>query len=194
MDRATLASMLTAVAPEEALTPKGVSSLHISLNDSETSHKTESHAHGESSRPVAYVDPGNFATNMAGGSQFGYMLLWVVLAANLMAMLIQTLSAKLGIATGRSLPELCRDQLPFGLVVVLWLQAEAVAMAPKGTRNNTLNREVFSIARLVELSETEIENAMTEAALRAGLGDGDGGVQRIRRTITSALRKRRGAA
>jgi manganese transport protein len=78
---------------------------------------------------VAYVDPGNFATNMAGGSQFGYMLLWVVLAANLMAMLIQTLSAKLGIATGRSLPELCRDHLPFGLVVVLWLQAEAVAMA-----------------------------------------------------------------
>jgi manganese transport protein len=78
---------------------------------------------------VAYVDPGNFATNMAGGSQFGYTLLWVVLAANLMAMLIQTLSAKCGIATGRSLPELCRDHLPFRLVVVLWIQAEAVAMA-----------------------------------------------------------------
>ena len=66
---------------------------------------------------VAYVDPGNFATNMAGGSQFGYTLLWVVLAANLMAMLIQSLSAKLGIATGRSLPEVCRDQLPFRAVV-----------------------------------------------------------------------------
>ena len=78
---------------------------------------------------VAYVDPGNFATNMAGGSQFGYTLLWVVLAANLMAMLIQSLSAKLGIATGRSLPELCRDRLPFRGVVLLWLQAEAVAMA-----------------------------------------------------------------
>ena len=78
---------------------------------------------------VAYVDPGNFATNMAGGSQFGYMLLWVVLAANLMAMLIQSLSAKVGIATGRSLPELCRDHLPFRLVILLWLQAEAVAMA-----------------------------------------------------------------
>jgi manganese transport protein len=78
---------------------------------------------------VAYVDPGNFATNMAGGAQFGYTLLWVVLAANLMAMLIQALSAKLGIATGRSLPELCRDRLPFRLVVLLWLQAEAVAMA-----------------------------------------------------------------
>ena len=78
---------------------------------------------------VAYVDPGNFATNMAGGSKFGYTLLWVVLAANLMAMLIQSLSAKLGIATGRSLPEVCRDRLPFRTVVLLWLQAEAVAMA-----------------------------------------------------------------
>ena len=78
---------------------------------------------------VAYIDPGNFATNMAGGSQFGYTLLWVVLAANLMAMLIQSMSAKLGIATGRSLPEVCRDRLPFRVVVLLWLQAEAVAMA-----------------------------------------------------------------
>jgi len=78
---------------------------------------------------VAYVDPGNFATNMASGSQFGYTLLWVVLAANLMAMLIQSLSAKLGIATGRSLPEVCRDRLPFRVVMLLWLQAEAVAMA-----------------------------------------------------------------
>ena len=61
---------------------------------------------------VAYVDPGNFATNMAGGAQFGYALGWVVLAANLMAMLVQTLSAKLGIATGMSLPEVCRERLP----------------------------------------------------------------------------------
>ena len=78
---------------------------------------------------VAYIDPGNFATNMAGGSEFGYTLLWVVLAANLMAMLVQSMSAKLGIATGRSLPEVCRDRLPFRAVVLLWLQAEAVAMA-----------------------------------------------------------------
>jgi len=78
---------------------------------------------------VAYVDPGNFATNMAGGAQFGYALGWVVLAANLMAMLVQTLSAKLGIATGMSLPEVCRERLPRGLVVFLWLQAEVVAMA-----------------------------------------------------------------
>src|SRR5580693_3660403 len=78
---------------------------------------------------VAYVDPGNFATNMAAGAQFGYALGWVVLTANLMAMLVQTLSAKLGIATGRSLPEVCRDRLPRRLVIFLWLQAEAVAMA-----------------------------------------------------------------
>jgi len=78
---------------------------------------------------VAYVDPGNFATNMAGGAQFGYALGWVVLGANLMAMLVQTLSAKLGIATGKSLPEVCRDRLDRRVVVLLWLQAEAVAMA-----------------------------------------------------------------
>jgi manganese transport protein len=78
---------------------------------------------------VAYVDPGNFATNMAGGAQFGYALGWVVLGANLMAMLVQTMSAKLGIATGLSLPEACRERLPHGVVVFLWLQAELVAMA-----------------------------------------------------------------
>ncbi|HKC20426.1 MAG TPA: Nramp family divalent metal transporter [Candidatus Dormibacteraeota bacterium] len=78
---------------------------------------------------VAYVDPGNFATNMAAGSQYGYMLLWVVLAANLMAMLIQSMSAKLGIATGRSLPEVCRDRFPRPVVMFLWLQAELIAMA-----------------------------------------------------------------
>jgi len=78
---------------------------------------------------VAYVDPGNFATNMAAGSQYGYMLLWVVLAANLMAMLIQSMSAKLGIATGRSLPEVCRDRFPRPVVIFLWVQAELIAMA-----------------------------------------------------------------
>ena len=61
---------------------------------------------------VAYVDPGNFATNIPAGAQFGYLLLWVVVASNLMAMLIQTLSAKLGIATGNNLAEQCREQLP----------------------------------------------------------------------------------
>lgn len=78
---------------------------------------------------IAYVDPGNFATNIAGGAQFGYVLLWVVLAANLMGMLIQTLSAKVGLATGRSLPELCRDHLPRPAAWGLWGQAEVIAMS-----------------------------------------------------------------
>src|SRR5262252_10557168 len=73
---------------------------------------------------VAYVDPGNFATNMAGGAKYGYLLLWVIVAANLMAMLIQSMSAKLGIATGRNLPEICRDRFPRGVTIGLWLQAE----------------------------------------------------------------------
>jgi manganese transport protein len=78
---------------------------------------------------VAYVDPGNFATNIQGGARYGYLLLWVVLAANLMAMLIQYLSAKLGVVTDRSLPELCRDRYPRPVAWGLWLQAEAMAMA-----------------------------------------------------------------
>src|ERR1700747_532192 len=72
---------------------------------------------------VAYVDPGNFATNMAGGSPFGYTLLWVGLGTNLMAMLIQSRSAKLGIATGRNLPEVARDRFPRPVVYFLWIQA-----------------------------------------------------------------------
>jgi manganese transport protein len=78
---------------------------------------------------VAYIDPGNFATNVQGGSEFGLMLLWVILAANLMAMLLQTLSAKLGIATGKNLAEHCRERLPRWLVVVMWIVAEIAAMA-----------------------------------------------------------------
>src|SRR5206468_10581848 len=78
---------------------------------------------------VAYIDPGNFATNIAGGSKFGYTLVWVIVAANLMAMLIQTLSAKLGIATGRNLPEVCREQFLRRVSIGLWVQAELIAMA-----------------------------------------------------------------
>jgi len=78
---------------------------------------------------VAYVDPGNFATDVAGGAKYGYLLLWAVLAANLMAMLVQTLSAKLGIATGKNLPEVCRDYFPKRVSIGLWLQAEVIAMA-----------------------------------------------------------------
>jgi manganese transport protein len=78
---------------------------------------------------VAYIDPGNFATNIQGGAQFGYMLLWVVVASNLTAMLVQALSAKLGIATGRNLPEMCRDQFPRPVVWGMWVINEVVAMA-----------------------------------------------------------------
>lgn len=78
---------------------------------------------------VAYVDPGNFATNVAAGAGHGFLLVWVLVAANLMAMLVQYLSAKIGIATGRTLPELCRADFPRPVSWMLWLQAELVAMA-----------------------------------------------------------------
>ena len=78
---------------------------------------------------IAYVDPGNFATNFSAGAQFGYLLVWVIVVANLLAMLIQTLSAKLGLATGRNLPELCRDHFPRAVTRGMWVQAELVAIA-----------------------------------------------------------------
>ncbi len=78
---------------------------------------------------VAYMDPGNFAANLQGGAQFGYTLLWVVVASNLMAMVVQTLSAKLGIATGKNLAELCREAFPRPIVIALWVLMEIVAMA-----------------------------------------------------------------
>ena len=78
---------------------------------------------------VAYADPGNFATNFTAGAQYGYLLVWVIVVANLMAMLIQSLSARLGLATGRDLPRMCRAHLPRPVSRGLWVQAEVVAMA-----------------------------------------------------------------
>jgi manganese transport protein len=78
---------------------------------------------------IAYVDPGNFATNFTAGADYGYLLLWVIVLANVMAMFVQSLSAKLGLASGRSLPENCRDQYRRPVVLGLWVQAEVVAMA-----------------------------------------------------------------
>src|SRR2546423_1993976 len=78
---------------------------------------------------IAYVDPGNFATNVQGGAKYGYLLLWVVLAANLMAMLIQYLSAKLGIVTDRNLPEVVRERYPRPVTWGMWIQAEVMAMS-----------------------------------------------------------------
>jgi manganese transport protein len=78
---------------------------------------------------VAYVDPGNFATNVVGGSRFGYQLDWVIIMANLMAILVQYVTSKVGMAAGRSLPELCRGRFGRRTNVLLWIQAELVAMA-----------------------------------------------------------------
>ena len=78
---------------------------------------------------IAYMDPGNFATNIQAGAKYGYRLLWVVLLANVTAMLFQALSAKLGIATGRNLAEICRDQLPRPMVWAMWVISEIAAMA-----------------------------------------------------------------
>ncbi len=78
---------------------------------------------------IGYIDPGNFATNIQAGASFGYKLLWVVVWANLMAMMIQVLSAKLGIATGKNLAEQIRDHYPRPLVWFYWVQAEIIAMA-----------------------------------------------------------------
>src|SRR5271157_1593179 len=78
---------------------------------------------------IAYMDPGNFATNIQGGAQFGYELLWVILGSNLMAMLLQSLSAKLGIATGQNLAEQIREHSPKWWVWCMWVLMEVVAMA-----------------------------------------------------------------
>ncbi|WP_397386703.1 Nramp family divalent metal transporter [Paenibacillus sp. MMS20-IR301] len=78
---------------------------------------------------VAYLDPGNFATNITAGSKYGYLLLWVIFASNLMAVLIQSLSAKLGIATGKNLPEVAREKFPKGVTIFLWIQSELVIIA-----------------------------------------------------------------
>src|SRR5580698_2644490 len=78
---------------------------------------------------IAYMDPGNFATNIQGGARFGYLLLWVVVLANLVAMLFQALSAKLGIVTGQSLAQLCRSHFPRPLVYAMWIGSEIAAVA-----------------------------------------------------------------
>jgi len=78
---------------------------------------------------IAYIDPGNFATNIAAGSKYGYLLLWVILFSNIMALVIQSLSAKLGIATGKNLAEVAREEFPKPVSIGLWIQGELVIMA-----------------------------------------------------------------
>src|ERR1700749_3274851 len=78
---------------------------------------------------IAYMDPGSFATNIQAGAKYGYGLLWVVFVANLVAMLFQALSAKLGIVTGRNLAETCRDEFARPVVLAMWVVSEIAAMA-----------------------------------------------------------------
>src|SRR5690242_11182582 len=78
---------------------------------------------------IAYMDPGNFATNIQGGAQYGYLLIWVIVMSNLMAMLIQTLAAKLGLVTGLNLAEHCRERFPRPVVYLMWVLMEGVAIA-----------------------------------------------------------------
>jgi manganese transport protein len=78
---------------------------------------------------IAYMDPGNFATNIQGGSEFGYTLIWIIVASNLAAMLVQVLSAKLGIATGMNLAEVCKNRMGYPAVISMWIIMEVVAMA-----------------------------------------------------------------
>lgn len=109
---------------------------------------------------VGYMDPGNWGTDIQGGASFGYTLLWSILLANLMAILLQALSARLGIATAQSLPECCRDRFPRGLNVFLWITAEAAAMA-------TDLAEVLGAALAVNLL---FGVPMLPATLLAGIG------------------------
>jgi manganese transport protein len=135
---------------------------------------------------IAYVDPGNFATNIAGGAQFGYLLLWVLLAANLMAMLIQNLSGKVGIATGRNLPELCRQHFPRPVTWGLWVQAELVAMA------TDLAEFVGAAIALnllfgVPLFHAGLITAVVAFGILALQGRGPRGYRRFEGTITAML-------
>ena len=89
---------------------------------------------------VAYIDPGNFATNIEGGTRFGYKLLWVLLWSNAMAILVQYLSAKLGIVTGRTLPQNCRDHFSRPMTIFLWIAAEISAVAGAGDEPENFGR------------------------------------------------------
>jgi manganese transport protein len=89
---------------------------------------------------IAYIDPGNFATNIQAGAKYGYQLLWVVLAANIVAMLFQALSAKLGIVTGRNLAEMCREQFPRPVVFAMWVVSEIAAAMPLALESGAIKR------------------------------------------------------
>ena len=122
------ADAAVALRPEEVLAPPHVSALRLA--------RSKGRIRGRLAllgpafvAAVAYIDPGNFATNITGGAKYGYLLAWVIVLANLMAMLVQYLSAKVGVATGRSLPELAQGAFPRSVTWGLWVQAEIIAIA-----------------------------------------------------------------
>src|SRR5207302_1539964 len=130
---------------------------------------------------VAYIDPGNFATNIAGGAQYGYLLLWVVIASNLTAMLVQALSAKLGIATGRNLAEVCRDRFPRPVVCGNGERAPG-HRHPGGHRDAARRLLAFGPDATPHCAA---QRGAGEAALpfrghRRGTGDGAGGCRECR--------------
>ena len=114
---------------------------------------------------VAYIDPGNYATNIQSGSQFGYRLLWVIVLANLMAMLLQTLSAKLGIATGHNLAELARKHFPPAVVYAMWVGSEIAAMATDLAEFLGASLGLYLLLHIPLLLATLITGAATYAIL-----------------------------
>ena len=89
---------------------------------------------------VGYMDPGNWATDLAGGAKFGYTLIWVILLANIMAIVFQTLSARLGIVTGRDLAQVCRDHYPKPVNYILWIITEIAIAATRSCRSTRISR------------------------------------------------------
>ena len=127
---------MAASRPTEAIanTPAGTAALHVddapvTLSKSKRPREAWWFLGPAFVASVAYMDPGNFATNIEGGARFGYQLLWVLLWSNAMAILVQYLSAKLGIATGKTLPENCRESYSRPVTLMLWVAAEIAAMA-----------------------------------------------------------------
>ena len=126
----TTPTLTEAVARPASLTERTVATAHEALAGKSGALRTALAFGGPAIiASIAYMDPGNFATNIQAGAKYGYSLLWVVLLANLIAMLFQALSAKLGIVTGRNLAEMCRDRFPKPVVWAMWVVSEIAAMA-----------------------------------------------------------------
>jgi manganese transport protein len=126
----TTPTLTEAVARPASLTERTVATAHQGLAGGNRGFRTALAFAGPAViASIAYMDPGNFATNIQAGAKYGYGLLWIVLLANVMAMLFQALSAKLGIVTGRNLAEMCRDHFPQPVVWAMWVVSEIAAMA-----------------------------------------------------------------